>query len=971
MCSLLIYIIVGINPGPCPSEAEKCVVNQDEVGGTQGAIEIWELTCKSVSLQDIDVSAPVSAGSPPNSVATTVTIQDLFQECSGKVRFVNVAVPLADEPSCSSVKAVINGEASFATNPAVNQGLSLEADFLFSSSETNGFDANLPDFVEITRCEIPIDVSEDLGISLDIEGSRFDDLLICSFCDASEDCGFDISFFVRETIINGLINSFDDTFARILCDEFVESAVVVNPVSGLPEDGVLNVELDALNVEFDKLLLGAADDVNLRDSSPFLQGLSYIPNPDAFDNSLRFDTDPFAIALSQVANFWLSESNENGGLLLNDLVDYLTEPDGSFVYDFLQNGVDLTSTLGFSPVNVSINLQSIELNKLNTIHTFGVLTNNYEDPNPGNRRQYTTGYNFRILEGEMKLNLGLTFKRGEWVTLSSCSTSTNVFTPSCTSDQSTFSFSYTIALSDLAIDAQLLWMLDWAEFRKINLGAILNDAFSTGGTLDAAQRFAQCISQASYAFNFTSLDVTVAQFTSIEVDNFATPDYNDFIRETSEVINAISKEALRLALPNIAQGVVREAANEFVTQEIVSPSVCEASSPLSSAPQYVEFDKGLASGFFAAVNGLLGGSAISTEPNINTALQLYLESIDFIYTMDASATPGRWVLKNEFAEDLLLEKFRDPSAFVNLGFPLVINNLNTLSTFLVTNIEAFAFTLDFAWTSLVPQDSLNFSTTIEVVAPQSIHEKFNLTLALHNLTGSVRWTSLKINLQKLNALTAEQLQRPVCLATALDAFTFAPPLLTSGSNPSQVVMAIDRIVRDLPCDNALCEAVDDLETDLSLGTTAATQSMLNFLLSGVLKEALGALQGIDLSVINASNCLVAPFPSVFGLVTGVERDPRFSFKTCSEEPAPKLTAAQALGRVQGFNASSSKANDFHNDTLIGYLRDRLDSVKTPLSSEDIVSVAASAGNPFPENFVKGKSEILSSKQLHDFEDRFL
>ena len=920
-------------------------------------IEVWDLTCNSVSLQDIDVNAPVSTGSPPTSISTTVTIQDLFQRCSGQLRFINVAVPLADEPSCSSVKAVVNGEASFATNPASNQGLNLEADFVFTSSEVNGFNQNLPDFVEITRCEIPLDVSEDLGITLDIEGNRFDDLLICSFCDASEDCGFDISFLVRETIINGLINSFDNTFARILCDEFIESAVVINPTTGLPEDGVLNVELDALNVEFDNLLLGAPDDVNLRDSTAFLQGLAYIPNPAAFDNSLRFDTDSFAIALSDVANFWLSELNENGRLLINDLVDYITEPDGTFVYDFEQNGLDLTSTLGFSPVNVSINLRAIELNKLNTVHSFGVLLNNYADPDPGNRRQYTTGYNFRIMEGEMKLTLDLTFKRGEWVTLSSCSTSTNVFTPGCTSDQSTFGFSYSIALSDLAIDAQLLWMLNWDEFRKINLGAILNDAFAAGGTVDAARRFAQCVGPASYALNFTSLNLSVAQFTSIDVDDFATPDYNDFIRETSEVINAVSKEALRLGLPSIVQGVVRQAANDFATEQILTPSACDASSNLSPTSQYVEFDKGLASGFFSAVNGLIGGAPIGSEPNVNTLLQLYLESIDFAFVSDGSPSSGRWVLKQEFEDSLVLEKFRDPSSFLNLGFPVVINNLNTLTSFLISNIDTFAFTLNYAWTNLPPTNSLNFTTTIEVAAPPLGNERFNLTLALHNLTSSVRFTDIKISLQKLNLLTAEQLQSPICLATALDAFAFVMPLFTTGNVPSQVEVGLTREVSSVPCDNDLCAAIDDLQNDVSAGTTVASQSMLNFLLTGVFSQALSTVEDVDLSVINASNCLEEPFPSVFGLVTGAERDPRYSLETCSEDPPPKLSAAQALLRVKGFNETLSRANDFRNDSLISYLRDRLDSTITPLTSQDIVSIAASLGNPFPNNLRAGKPKL--------------
>lgn len=754
--------VFGENPGPCPTFAERCTLDYTEIpesikditicllGDNSGCgrigdlvkggfFEIWELQCRYVSVTDILLERTTTSPSQLNSL---LTLTNGRLACTFQLNVFDLVLELLG--SFRVIATLTNTGVTFPVSGGTNTGR-VDATVPLELSTTATFATDLPERVELPADECDISVDLNLDITLD----SFDALTLCTFIPTnfftlllpkgwrcaqivgqanSGLVSFLISFFNLDAIVSVVVRIIEAFIGGIVCQIIEEFAVLQDG-----SDGGVNQVLDEVNAQVDEWAASPSLDPAAADAA--------VVEPLALD----FGASDTVQLVSTAINGWLGGS----GLVVNELVDLLTDPDGEVALDVLATFPELQATVPIQVANITVGLNGFALGGLNTFSAFQVLDTE------SNRYTFRNAISMEQVSFDVAVRTRLA--PGEWVTEGSA--------------VSEFSFTFAMSLKELAFDAHTLVLFNFDEIADVRVGqplASLED-------FDILQAL-QCVSPALYALNFTNLEASLDEVLSVSMEGFSGGGLDALI----EASVALGAEALRGAfkdkLPGVARGPLRQLINDVFAQEVLVADPTCAPYVAVEALLVVDYSSGLFTTVADAIDSSIGGDPIvDTNADINDLIEVVL--VDFFGLPQGDpAVAGTYEL---LTEPQVFPSFDVPADSVELS-ALTVRNVDS-----IYKLRAFP-TDDGAGGAL----NITFGVgapAVEIEVPLKVQsialgtdEDVTFTLAVSNVETGFAVSNLIFDEGFLRSLTFSELLSLPCLSNVLYDVTLSPNALSVG-----------------------------------------------------------------------------------------------------------------------------------------------------------------------------------------------
>ncbi|GBG25467.1 Hypothetical Protein FCC1311_016862 [Hondaea fermentalgiana] len=818
----------GKSPGPCESEADKCAFNYDElpdkikditvcvmsgvcpkIGDVvkAGRFEIWELECQNVGVGSMNLEFDQSSATSTR-VRGDFAVDNLRLACSFQLNIISLVLEIA---GTFRIETTISDTAvSFP-----NQGQSGRIDGRFPIElQSTDFATELPNRIELPYESCDLDVA--LGLSL-LE-SDFDLIRGCAyipwtpftFLISGWQCatlvgpgasGIIFSFlynlFQLDHIVSAVARIIESLIGGIVCQIVEEFAVLENGSNGVLNDVLLDIKATidewALSSSLDPLAADAA-----------AAGLD--------PTALNFSDSTLAGAFSAGINDWLGEPD----LLINQLIELATEPDGAVAADLVALDLAPEVTLPLLVADVTVRLSKVGLGGLNTFSLFHVLETRDFD--------YTVQNQIALDDVSFEVDIFTRLAPGEWVTRGTA--------------ESDFQFTFGLRLAELYFDAHILALFDLDRLDSVRVGQILNLPASETIFADAVV----CLAPAFYSLNFTNLEASVDQVLDASVSNFDGDGLSQLIENSVEFGAAALRGAFKDKLPGIARGPVRSTLNDLILEYVTLPGRegtqdCPATGSISAPGELYELDLeyALFARLGALINATVGGDPIQdTDVDINDLVDVVLR-----YFVDTNAyfpfVPA-WELAPSYRDIARLPAFNRPNDYIHLQ-NLAIGNLDSIYRLLALD-GGFRFAAGIG----TPARPLRFTVPIEVQHEgDGLLESFNLTLELTEVAFAVRLAALALDAHYVDRLYITQLLEVQCVLGSLEEIAFAHE--TDALSVGQVSVLLDRQPSSSPSSLPLVQALDALEAISSLPEPGGRfEHLVNFVLQEGLTAGLNLVE---------------------------------------------------------------------------------------------------------------------------------
>eukprot|EP00924_Labyrinthula_sp_SR-Ha-C_P005309 snap_masked-scaffold_1-processed-gene-27.34-mRNA-1 protein AED:1.00 eAED:1.00 QI:0/0/0/0/1/1/3/0/2184 len=975
--------VFGANPGPCPTEAEKCSVDLDVSGFPQsireiniclieilgsgvfcediedlvqgGTVEVWEMTCSNIGYEEVSISTELEAA---NLLGTEVTVDNFVQNCQGVFNLIDVTLALTitvffiDIP----VTIVLNGQGDFSTDPG-NSGIQLE--FAFDLSTGASFEVDVPDEINIPVDECELEVG--LGLDIDVPGGVFSGLDVQITAGA-----FGIDIVSPDALTNLIISLIESVVGGIICEVISEGAFLED---GTP--GILNELIDEAREVLDENNNGVAGDIVSLEED-------IIDNPSSFgtltttelENSLNYDESEVFNLISVTLNDWLG-SSDGESLVINQAVELLFE-DGGFLFDFIEQESDLSVHLPLTAADVVATLNFVELQNLNTISSFTLLENTVG----GTDLQY--GLLNDLVLDSLVLSVGASARLlpGEWVTESSCGALTypGSIEDSCTTDEEELDVVFSLDVTGVTVGLDFLSFFNIEEIDDLLLGQLLNRDFAAEG-ITAVEKIIQCISPAIYGVSFTSLFASLEEIdgTDIQLTFINDEELEGLVAGFVNLIITAFQSILTEDLPGILEGPVKEVLNEYFQAQIVEGETfcAEYTGSVPQEDLYLQYDSFIFSALFSTVNRVLGNAGAGTSADINDLIQTLLEFLESEeqFPLQSAGEDGNWVIKDEFNPLLTAEAFRGTGA----AFPIssgnaniviqdfLINNFDTISGLFLENVGSDGVHVNFAFSAEEPDEMTFGFTTLVTVDSIGLAEEFQLLLKLNRVEIDASFDQLLVNVDEFFRTSISQLGHVVCILGFVDTLS----ALSSSFTFDEVDFDLNILSTGGAAANSrLPQSLSELRDSLDEPTGVVLTSMVSTIFDNSLEQViLYATSLVEENDITPDNCLEIeaeqPLDGVLDVVLGVSIDNiTETIERCIAEPEDVPTASELRTSFQNNVGSGVDLVDL--STTFGILDAFYENINAAgLTRQLLVSLANSTGDQISDLLILEEDESVS------------
>ena len=839
-------------------------------------------------------------------------------------------------------------------NVANPNGIDVQFDVLFRQTSTT-FPQDLPDQIEIIpdSCDINLaSLSQGRGLGLRLALGNFGQFeKLDLYASNSPGIALPLNYIVGEGLFNVIIYIFEVLFSGVVC-QIIEQGATTN--SGQP--GILNILLDDALDFFYNDIKGSPD--NIQDiHNTYFQNAQFSSFPALEKNQLElskaidFNSNTAFEIVTVTLNDWLGSGSPR--LVVNEAIDLLTDPDGTVVFDLVQEAIDLGVELPLYVSNVGASLEKVQASSVNTISTFNILQRIPNTNGAGGSLNHGLSHSFQIDELFIGLRIGLELKRGEWVTASSCGFAP--FNPTCTSDSSSFSFSFTLLVRNVQFNAQTLSLINPSELNDVKIGQIFGRDL-TQDVIGPLKESVKCAAPALYGFNVTTLAAAVGQIdkTQTTVSDFSDSSLTALINDAKDLLLTLFESIFSVHLEGIFNGAVRKAINEFLLEFVTLPadsSQCQPYTP-GVGTAHLTFDSVIMTAVFRVINDVLGAGSAGTNADINDAVQVLLEYFSneiALFPVEATAVQGTWVAKPEYRNFLGLPAFSESfpvgDAFMNVtNFRLI--NVNTVNTLSAAAIGSTGFGVDFGVGDQGNGKPLDIEVDFFIkVDRDNILEQFTVSFEL-DFEVELDFAQFLIDTNKINELTFGQLSHLPCIGSVLDGVVSSKDSIVLSSFDFDIV----RVPTSSPS-HPLSVAIGALQAELSGPDSLQLRSMVTTVLSNSLTKIVDEVEAFD-PTSTPANCSSKdnPLESLFGTLFGINLPNLTTLvDTCLATPAPVESTAVSEARIVGFNSSSS----FLNMSNIGaFFNTAIDAASLGATLQQVLRTLANAtGNALSDLLV--------------------
>ncbi|CAK9105156.1 Uncharacterized protein SCF082_LOCUS49023 [Durusdinium trenchii] len=889
----------GPFPGPCnPEECEGdfnnlpqsikdirvCLLSDNDPDSCDklgelvqgGTYEIWDLSCKEISVEQITfVRNPFTGRRLPG----VLDVDGLRLDCTFMANIERLVLELFG--FFKITLSIGNGDFQF-EQTASDPGTFLRSQGNFVWNNAADYLTEIPEYVEFPADQC--DIQPNLGMDLDLPPEQLKYLELCfGFLGCARQSnliwGIIFRLFNWEAILNGLADILEGLIGGIICATIEQGAWLNSPErAGTDVPGLLNELWFEFAADFNEAATKTADDLRLEDSDAqqlFRYG-SYL-NQTMLDNALDFSNSTVAELISVTANNFLGvESTDNpGNLVVNEIVALLSSPNppgyfdtGSLVAD------DLSTFVEADVADVTVRLDYATVFGLDTFTVFRILQNGYGDNTGGAtffdpyRRTFNNTLHLDSLGFQFEVYVRL--DPGEWV-LEDC---TNFGANACAprnDASSEFTFTFYTELKNVEAEVAFAAVFNDDELNPLKVGQLLTpDALGT--SLDAYWFWIRhCIGKSFYSLRFTSIDLLINQIVDPTLVNFEGPKLNLLVDGVIDYVVDATRGAVADKIDGISQGIIRDYLNEVIADRLVATgldrglTLCPAYRPDFSRPDRidVDFDDGIGTYAFPVINDALGGNPVpDTDTTINEVIDVLLkfyevsipdfplDSWDNVTGPEPIRFPkGYWELKDEYQDAAVLPQFN--SGGVNfMSFTTIyvdnVNGIYNLTAESVPEEEVFdrglRTTLGIGGqlgetppgTGLNPVSPLTFGFTFSVftTAPDIIDEVWEVKFLLEELDFEFITNNVVFSESRMYNLFYGQIDHIPCLIQTLDKILFPgdfrsttlenlnfeiEPVTSSPGNSHPIVQALYG-VRNSPSDNKTAKRFKGLINSAAQGT---------------------------------------------------------------------------------------------------------------------------------------------------------
>lgn len=805
--------VFGSDPGPCPGptinddvctgdvtnlpddvkKIEVCLLGDDTFCDTignmvrEGNFTLWQLQCSHVSINDMTMSHTTSSDN--TLVTASVDLQNLKLACTGQLRVELLKLVIDDT---ITIITTFEGPFEFYQDASAD-GVTVELDIKFEAESGTTLLTELPNLIEIPYDDCSVE--PDLNLTLSAGEDGFEYLKVCLWSESWLGdllCTTGLKAFTNNVIgadntLALLVYIAEGMLSNIICQILEESAVLDNG-----DPGIINNIWATIKDQIDTWGTSVGQDVATCDTEAYLLSTSEYTmiTQTEIDNSINFNTSTIVESVSVALNGWLgapsSQTKYEGRPVINELIDLLTDPDGTLAIDLVAlDAVLQVDDIPLNITNITAALQAFTLQGVDTLSTFEILDVGTSLP-LSERYHYSFNNSLVIDSITLEIETYLLLERGDWVT-ALC----NLPAPgTCSSDSSDFVFNFTVTVSNITFDASLLTLVNPDEVIDLQVGQIFDIDYS-GEAFGAFSVLLECLAPAFYAINITNIETSIGSIADPELVNFDGTGLSTFISNSVSLGTDVVKGALRTKFPGIANGPMRELFNEVLLENVTlagraGTQACPAwEGPSGDGPTEIDFSGSLFAPVYALVNEGVGGNPITdNDVNLNKLLETLLEYNEDTYPsfpFESTGLPeGSWALKSEYNSNGILESFDDSSDYIQF-YDFTVGNLNSIYKLLLNSTDDglnIGFGLGGA---LLASDGsgleairpLNLSIAFKAEVPSlGIHEVATFVLSIEELDIDFVLSKLTIDFDLIYALYFSELSNIPCLLAAIKDLQF-------------------------------------------------------------------------------------------------------------------------------------------------------------------------------------------------------
>ncbi|GBG34001.1 Hypothetical Protein FCC1311_102242 [Hondaea fermentalgiana] len=431
----------GPIPGPCPGptinddtcfgdirnlpesakKIEVCLI--DDVDGTCGELgdlvtagefTVWNLQCYDGQVADIVLDH--TAQSSDTEINAQVDVRNFKISCTGSIR----VELLTMEVGSTKLTATFEGPFTM-IQPANVDGITLSLGIDIFTEAGFTFSTDLPETILLPydKC----DIEPDLNLELTTGTNGFEFVEICNpllfLFGGCVDGTSAINFLGPDFLLGIIVTVAEGIAGGIVCQIIEEAAWL----EAYDAPGIINEVWAEVKAQVDEWGESVGQDVQVADSDAAILATEPYSGVNAtmLANSVDFSNNTIVESISVMLNNWLGSPSVQAEYedrpVINELIGLLTEPDGTFPLDLEAYDAALEASVPLNVSDVTVRLQRLSLQGLNTLSTFGILNIGTDLPNE-DRLHHTFNNSIVIQDLTLEVEAYVRLDRGSWVTAS-------------------------------------------------------------------------------------------------------------------------------------------------------------------------------------------------------------------------------------------------------------------------------------------------------------------------------------------------------------------------------------------------------------------------------------------------------------------------------------------------------------------------------------------------------------------------
>ncbi|GBG34000.1 Hypothetical Protein FCC1311_102232 [Hondaea fermentalgiana] len=331
---------------------------------TSGTFTIWDLQCYDGQVADIVLDHATNTGN--TEINAQVDVQNFKISCTGDVR----VELLTMEAGGATLTATFEGPFTM-IQPANVEGITLSLGIDFFTETGFTLNTELPETILLPydKC----DIEPDLNLVLTAGEDGFEYVEIC-FGGCFEGTGA-INFLGADFVLGTVTTVVEAVAGGIVCQIIEEAAWLEESDS----PGIINEVWRMVKDQVDEWGESVGQDVQLADSDAAILATEPYSGVDAtmLGDAINYRDSTVMESVSVMLNNWLGSPSVQavyeGRPVINELISLLTEPDGTFPLDLEAYDAALEVSVPLNVSDVTVRLQRLSLQGLNTLSTFEIL----------------------------------------------------------------------------------------------------------------------------------------------------------------------------------------------------------------------------------------------------------------------------------------------------------------------------------------------------------------------------------------------------------------------------------------------------------------------------------------------------------------------------------------------------------------------------------------------------------------------